>query len=268
MATMHMPAGHAGFPATFDGERGQLQTEAPLHFNRVVRTKGDIANVLPEGRDMDEAEELYWIFQLSDAGSHQSSFDDCGLTYACVLLPAKKVGREFVKTQGHYHPRMPGTYLEYPEVYSHLFGQIYLLLQRRAGRRNDAIEDLVIIDMDDWGTVTIPPGYAHVLINPSAQPAAIAGLYSSAFQPDYLPFVEMGGAASYLIDDNGEQFIPNRRYARVPPIRRPPAQSDSHFLAPDGGQPLWSSFIEQPERFAFLSNPEAAIRRFDGASSS
>jgi glucose-6-phosphate isomerase len=268
MATTNVPIGRAGFPVTFDGWHGRLRTDDTLRFNRIVRTKGDIAKVLPEGRDMDDAEELYWIFQLADAGSHQSSFDDSGLTYACVLLPSKKVGREFVKTQGHYHPRMPGTNLEYPEVYSHLFGQIYLLLQRRAGSQSEAIEDLVLIDMSEWGTVTIPPGYAHVLINPSAEPAAIAGIYSTAFKPDYLPFVEMGGAASYLIDDNGEQFIPNRRYTSAPPIRRPPAQSDPHFLAPDGGEPLWSSFLERPERFSFLCNPEAAIRRFDGARSS
>ena len=47
-------------------------------------------------------------------------------TLAC-FSPSLKIGREFVKTQGHYHPAMPGTTIQYPEVYSHLFGEIYLL---------------------------------------------------------------------------------------------------------------------------------------------
>ncbi len=264
MATT-VPTGRTGFPATFDGTRGELETDNTVQFNRVVRTKGHIANVLPEGVGVDPTEELYWIFQLIDAGADQVTFDDAGLTYACVLLPSKKVGREFVKTQGHYHPRMRGADLEYPEVYSHLFGRIYLLLQRRAGEQNDVVDDVVLIDMHEWGTVTIPPGYAHVLINPSPEPAAIAGIYSSAFQPDYLPFVEMGGAAWFLIDDGGEAFVPNPRYASAPPVRRPAAGSDPLFLAPDGDDALWSAFLERPERYAFLSDPVAAVQRFDGA---
>ena len=60
--------------------------------------------------------------------------------------------------------------------------------------------------------MTIPPGYAHILINPSPQPAAIAGLYSRSFSPVYEPIVQMAGAAYYLIDDGGEPVIPNPRY--------------------------------------------------------
>ena len=78
--------------------------------------------------------------------------------------------------------------------------------------------------------MTIPPGYAHVLINPSNEPAAIAGLYGAAFKPDYEPFVEMGGAAHYLIDDNGEQFVPNPRYSRNRPVRRLTCAHESQVL--------------------------------------
>ena len=252
----------AGFPIEFDGETGQLVTPAPLAFNRVVRTKGDIAKVLVDGDDTPDAAHLYWIFQLTDAGPDQHLFDAAETTYACVLLPSRMVGREFVKTQGHYHPSMPGTSLEYPEVYSHLFGDIYLLLQRRAGQRPEAIADFVILDMKAWGAVTIPPGYAHVLINASGAPAAIAGIYATSFKPDYHPFVDLGGAAYFMVDDAGESLIPNPRYEQVPRLRRPAPGSDPAFLAPDGSEQLWTSFLDDPQRYAFIADPEAALEKF------
>ncbi|MBX3070679.1 MAG: hypothetical protein KF883_09305 [Thermomicrobiales bacterium] len=252
----------AGFPVEFDGEEGALVTSAPLVFNRVVRTKADIAKVLVDGGGIPDDTHLYWIFQLADAGADQQRFEATETTYACVLLPSRKVGREYVKTQGHYHPPMPGTTIEYPEVYSHLFGDIYLLLQRRAGQRPEVIEDFVILDMKAWGAVTIPPGYAHVLINASDAPAAIAGIYATSFKPDYHPFVDLGGAAYFMVDDAGESLIPNPRYERVPRLRRPAPGSDPAFLAPEGAEQLWTSFLENPERYAFVADPQAALEKF------
>jgi glucose-6-phosphate isomerase len=262
---MHEAMAHsdrAGFPVTFDGQSGLLHSESPLRFNRAVRTKADVSKVLLDGEEINDSTELYWIFQLADAGQEQEVFDAIGVTYACVLLPSMKIGREFVKTQGHYHPPMPGTTIQYPEVYSHLFGEIYLYLQRRRDERPTVVDDCVLIDMREWSSVTIPPGYAHVLINPSSAPAAIAGLYASKFKPDYLPFVELGGAAHYLIDDNGERFIPNQRYEQSVPVRRPEPGSEQAFVAPDGEGPLWSSFLENPESYAFVANSDAAMQKF------
>jgi glucose-6-phosphate isomerase len=251
-----------GFHAEFDGDFGTMTTDPPLRFRRVVRSKSDVSGVLLDGAGMEEETELYWIFQLVDAGPAASTFDERGVTYACVLLPSKKIGKEFVKTQGHYHPAMPGVSLEYPEVYSYLFGRIYLLMQRRASNRFEVLDDCVLIDMEEWGSVTIPPGYAHVLINPSAEPAAIAGLYSTAFQPDYGPFVGLKGAAYFLIDDAGERLVANAEYDQAPELRRLPAQSESAFVAPDPSTSLWTSFLRDPDRYAFITDPAAALARF------
>jgi glucose-6-phosphate isomerase, archaeal len=251
-----------GFQASFDGELGAMQAEPPLHFRRVVRRKADIAEVLFDGAGMNDETELYWIFQLIDAGPHTRSFEDRSTTFACVLLPGRKIGREYVKTQGHYHPAMPGISLEYPEVYSHLFGDVYLLMQRKSDDRPESLDDCVLIDMRAWGSVTIPPGYAHVLINSSPEPAAVAGLYCTRFQPDYQPFARMAGAAYFLIDDGGECIIDNPRYDHAPVLRRPASQADADFVAPDPSRPLWTSYLRDPDRYAFVAESAAALAKF------
>ena len=91
-------------------------------------------------------------------------------------------------------PRCRAATFRYPEVYAHLFGEPLLLLQRRRADLADQIDDCVLIVLKDGSKVTIPPGYAHILINPSERPALVVGLYSQSFSPVYEPIVQMGGA--------------------------------------------------------------------------
>ena len=206
--------------------------------------------------------ELYWNLPLRDAGPAADLLRRTGLTYSCVLLPPLKIGREFVKTQGHYHPSMPGSEISYPEVYAHIWGEPYLLLQRRREDRADQVDDCVLLALRDGASVTIPPGYAHILINPSTRPAVVAGLYSQSFAPVYEPIVRMGGAAYFLIDDGGERSIVNDRYTVSPPLLRATDTAGTPFHAPDTTLPLWRSFLSDPESYAFLAQPDIARRQF------
>jgi glucose-6-phosphate isomerase len=104
----------------------------------------------------------------------------------------------------------------------------------------------------------IPPGYAHILINPTNEPAVVAGLYSRSFKGSYDPITEMAGAAYFLLDHGGEQVVSNPRYTDRPPLRRLTNLIGTPFEPPNGNRPLWSSFLEDPSRYAFLSDPRAA----------
>jgi glucose-6-phosphate isomerase len=252
----------AGFPLTLDTETGEIVGRGTVRFGRISRRLSDLAPVLFEADGLAPTTELYWNFPLLDAGPATAILDEHGLTFSCVLLPPLKIGREYVKTQGHYHPSMPNSDIPYPEVYTHLWGEPSLLLQRRLDDRADRVDDCALIALRDGVTVTIPPGYAHILINPSRQPAAIAGLYSRAFSPIYEPVIRMAGAAYYLIGDTDEQVIPNPRYAAHPPLQRLTDPTGTRFAPPDRDRPLWTSFLADPARYVFLSDPEAARRHF------
>jgi oxalate decarboxylase/phosphoglucose isomerase-like protein (cupin superfamily) len=252
----------AGFPLALDVRTLEMISDGQVKLGRTARRKAELAGVLLDADGLSPATELYWNLPLVDAGPAADLLLQTGLTYSCVLLPPLKVGREFVKTQGHYHPSMAGSDIPYPEVYTHLWGEPSLLLQRRRNGRADEVDDCVLIELRDGAVVTIPPGYAHVLINPSAQPAAVAGLYSRAFTPVYQPILEMAGAAYYLVDAGDNQVLANPRYVASAPLRRMNGTADSPFEPPDAGRPLWTSFLADADRYAFLSQPERAWQRF------
>ncbi|MGH2562215.1 MAG: glucose-6-phosphate isomerase family protein [Thermomicrobiales bacterium] len=252
----------AGFPLTLDTETGELGGGGALRFSRVPRRLADLQPVLFEADGGTPDTEAYWTFPLLDAGPAAPTLDERDLTFSCVLLPPLKIGREFVKTQGHYHPPMPESDVPYPEVYTHLWGEPSLLLQRRLDDRPDRIDDCVLVELHAGDTITIPPGYAHILINRSSRPAAIAGLYSRAFAPTYDPVIRVAGAAYYLIDDAAAPVIPNPRYTDHPPLRRLTDLTGTRFAPPDPGWALWTSFLADPPRYDFLSDPTAARRRF------
>jgi glucose-6-phosphate isomerase len=253
--------GAAGFPLTLDTESGALTGEGAVTFGRIARRLADLKPVLFDPDGVAPGTELYSTYPLVDAGPATDVLDARDLTYSCVLLPPLKIGREFVKTQGHYHPPMPGSDVQYPEVYTHLWGEPALLLQRRRDGRADRIDDCVLIELRGGDSVTIPPGYAHILINRSRQPALIAGLYSRAFAPNYEPILRVAGAAYYLIDDE-PATVPNPRYADHPPLRCLTDPAGTAFAPPDQGRTLWMSFLADPARYDFLSHAAAARRRF------
>jgi glucose-6-phosphate isomerase, archaeal len=252
----------AGLPLSFDTATNQLTSQDGLVFNREARCVDELSDVLYESREIDLAQELYWIFPMQDAGASNELFEAADLTYSFVLLPPGTVGGEFVKTRGHYHPEMPGSDLAYPEVYSHLLGRPYLLMQHRFQNRANQVDDCVLIELSNGMSVMIPPGYAHILINPTNEPAVISGLYSRSFRGSYDPITEMAGAAYFVLDEDGEKVVPNHRYADCPPLERLTNLAGTPFEPPNGIRPLWSSFLEDPDRYAFLTDPEAARQVF------
>ncbi len=258
----------AGFALQFDPTTLAITASEGVAFLAHPRRANQLREVLESPNAIAPETELYSVFNLSKCPFDvQQRFDRWALTYSLVLLRAGRVGREFIKTAGHFHPLAPGTPWEYPEVYTVLDGHPLLFLQRRAGDEPEPIAEIVLLRLAPGETVTIPPGYAHVLINPYREPALTAGLYSTAFEPDYEPVRAMHGLAYYVVNDSqaGEQgyaLVPNPAYHSQPPVHRIDTLIGGPFAPVDAGIPLWRSYLEEPSSYAFLSDPEAMTSRY------
>ncbi len=79
-------------------------------------------------------------------------------------------------------------------------------MQRRAAPEHHLLDDCVLYKMIAGQSITIPPGYAHILINPSREPGLMAGLYSLDSVHNYDPIDSMKGAAYYLTERNGQEM--------------------------------------------------------------
>jgi glucose-6-phosphate isomerase len=136
-------------------------------------------------------------------------------------------------------------------------------MQRRANGSDASLDDCVLYKMEPGQSIMIPPGYAHVLVNPSDGPALMGGLYSFKALHDYRPVREMSGGAYYFLAGRGlKEAMPNPRYSFTPPLRTIESLAGTPFAPPDGTRPLWSSFVAKPQRYAFITQHELAESLF------
>ena len=131
------------------------------------------------------------------------------LRYDITVIPARTLGREFIKTMGHYHDGL------YPEIYGVLRGKALFILQRRAGR-DDVLDDVVLIRAEEGEIIRIPPCYGHVTVNPSSSTLVLENIVCRKCTSNYEPYIRMRGAALYATTDG---IIRNSRYSYIPEFR-------------------------------------------------
>lgn len=140
--------------------------------------------------------ELYYMYR--------SLKEKNGLRYDITVIPPKMLGKEFVKTKGHYHIG------PYGEIYIVLKGEAIYLMQKE---KNGKIKDVYQIKAKKGDYIIIPPDYAHVTINPSKKGLKMANWISKKCKSDYKPIEKKKGAC-YFYTKSG--WIKNKNYKRVP----------------------------------------------------
>ena len=130
-----------------------------------------------------------------------------GLRYDITVIPAKILGKEFVKTKGHEHSK------NYGEVYKVLEGKAIYLMQKR---EKEEIKDVYAVKAKRGEVVIIPPSYGHITINPSKKILIEANWCSKKCKNKYELFEKMRGACYFYIKSG---WIKNKNYKFVPKIR-------------------------------------------------
>ena len=210
--------------------------------------------------DMDT--ELYYMFRaVSKDEEDEREIEDNGLRYDITIIPPNKLGLEFVKTAGHYHPFLPGSKMTYPELYEVLEGEAHYLLQHREQERGtERITDVVVVKAKKGDKVIIPPNYCPVTKNPSEATLKMANWVANAFSSIYEPIKIRGGAAYFELT-NGE-FVKNAKYGELPDIRflRPSdVEKELGLNLNLSKETEMYELIKQPETLAFLTNPNLLI---------
>ena len=189
-----------------------------------------------------------------------------GLRYDLAIMPALLLGRECVKTIGHYHSACPKTSARYAEVYEVVHGRARFLLQKQDADDAGIVEDVLWLDAGKGDRLVMPPDYAHVTVNPGPKALVLANLVARACEADYSRIVEMSGFSYFCVQSGtGTRLVRNAAYRRVPPIKEASATGLSVFgIRSD--QPIYASALSQPDRFRFLVEPHR-FPRLSGAAS-
>jgi len=178
-----------------------------------VRMLHDMDDVLYDKEWARGAEnlELYYMYRdLFLSRRDGDLFLEQGIRYDITIIPPLMLGCEYVKTAGHYHPKVPEQDLTYPEVYEVLEGEATYLLQR------EDLSDVVVVRAMGGDKVVVPPGYGHITINESNKRLKMANFVARSFSSIYEPIRERSGGAYFLIDDG---WIENPRCEDAAPLR-------------------------------------------------
>lgn len=237
---------YAGFDLALDG-----QTLALLDGNgRPMRPTSirTLAAMRPVLYDPDAAgpAQLYFMYRNFGPLAPQAATRRLGLRFDVTVIRPGMIGREPIKTFGHYHPPSAcGT--PFPELYQVLWGEAWILLQSTA--------ELRIVRAGRGDTVLIPPGFGHVSINVGTSPLVLANWVADGFDSDYRIFKERKGAAAYVLQQgNSLRLRRNRRYERLNYVVDVPLRLESLIGRNDHGS-IFGAVCSQPDAFTFLLEP-------------
>ena len=128
------------------------------------------------------------------------------LRYDITVIPPKLLGKEFVKTKGHRH-------LKAREKYTVLKGKAIFLLQKY-NEKKDKLEEVVAVGAKKGESITIPPLYDHVTINPCKRSTLILSNWiPENAKSDYSILQKKKGTA-YFYTVHG--WIKNKNYKDIP----------------------------------------------------
>lgn len=169
------------------------------------------------------------------------------IRYDITVIPPRIIGKEYVKTYGHYHTKSKSG-KEYPELYQILSGGAIFIMQKR--NNNESVE-VIIVQAEKGDVILMLPDYGHISINPLEEVLVMGNLVYDGFKSQYGEYKKNNGAAYYYT--NERMLVQNQNYV----IKNMKKMKPSETLYKYGivVSDLLKEFKEKPERFSFLKNP-------------
>lgn len=212
-----------------------------------TRTLYDMKDVLcdTEWLRCQKNKDLYFMYRQTHASENDlEKMKAAGLRYDITIIPPGKLGEEYNKTYGHYHPLSPSK-IAYPEVYQVLKGNAVYVLQK------EDMKQFVVTEASKGDIVLIPPGYGHVTINRYEEELVAANWVSDLFTSDYDLIKQKRGFMYYMTE---EGFIKNKCYEKHPQITYEDPK-DISKIGLESGKDMYS-LIKTLDTLDFLNRPE------------
>lgn len=234
---------------------GQLQFGSGLDpVVPAVRRLDEMRDVLQQP-GADGPEDLYWMYRNVARRDDRERLAAAGLRYDVTVIRPGLIGREYVKTAGHYHP-VASAGVTYPEIYEVAAGHAIFLLQQ-AAPPYDTVTDVVAVAAGPGDRLLVPPGYGHITINAGPDWLVLTNLVEATFGSVYEPVRAKQGGAYYAVADGDRlAYVRNERYDAPAPLRERsvPAWPELGIVS---RRPLYRDAVAAPERFRYLAEPEA-----------
>lgn len=178
-------------------------------------TELNLNNYTPEIRYLNDMREVIfdtdWLKQQNNNPAlyymYRNLKRDDNLRYDITIIPPFFMGKEPVKTLGHFHNDNSN------ELYIVLEGNGLFIFQKG----KDAVEDFYIVEAKQNDCIIVPKGYAHITINPSStETLKMANWVKDNAGFDYETVKNKKGLCYYFTTQG---WIKNNHYKNIPEIR-------------------------------------------------
>ncbi|MFC1658006.1 glucose-6-phosphate isomerase family protein [Candidatus Omnitrophota bacterium] len=250
----------SGLGLKFDTEKPEMSFATDLTPRTpAIRTITQMQEVLLD-KGLGEPEELYYMYRDIYRICDKPALEKHALRFDVTAIKPVCLGREFMKTAGHYHPE------SFPELYELLWGRCFCLMQRSDAKDYRIIEEAIMVEAVAGQKIVIPPGFGHILINPGPDYLITANWVSSRFSSRYELYKTAEGAAYFVTTaDRDTQASPslkvglaiskNPHFSRVAEVNfvRPSNAIKRFALVQD--RPMYNIINQSPEALDFLNRP-------------
>lgn len=184
------------------------------------------------------------------------------LLYGAVAYASGTLGAEPVRSQGHIHAVSPSCGLSTCELYEIWEGEACVYMQERA---DDDPGRCYAVLAGPGEVVLVPPSWAHCTISADARRSMAFGAWCVRDYGFVYDGVRAHGGLAWfpVVEDAGLRFCKNDRYRTERCERKRPRCYSEFGL--EAGKPIYQQFVEEPDRFLFVSQPRTA-RYPDGRS--
>ncbi|MFH1338958.1 MAG: glucose-6-phosphate isomerase family protein [Candidatus Omnitrophota bacterium] len=250
----------SGLGLKLDINRPELTFDKDMEFSPpAVRTIEQMHEVLSD-KNIKEPRELYYMYRDVHRFSDKPILDENNLRYDVTVIKPFRLGKEFMKTAGHYHPD------NYGELYEVLFGKCFCLMQRPGLRDYRVIEEVVLVEAVAGQKIVIPPGFGHILINPGPDYLVTSNWVSSRFQSRYELYKEAQGAAYFVTASNAEAkitpglgikvtIIKNNHFTKLAGVKFAQPAKQVKIFGLLQNKPMYNLIIGDPGKLDFLNRP-------------
>ncbi len=249
--------GVSGLPLKYDEKKNVLIFGNGLQqVVPDVRTHKQMLPLLMD-KEADAPDDFYLMYRDVHLDKDEDLIRKNNVRYDITIIPPAVIGKEHVKTFGHFHPIIPGKDIRYTEVYGVLYGNAHYLLQKGDGKK---VEDFIVVKASAGDKVAILPDYGHATVNPSSKPLIMFNWVEANFKSEYGPVKDCGGFAYY---DTKDGFVKNKKYIQIPEIRflRPKFVEEFALSA----KPMYTEGVKNIEKLDYLKNPDKYPEEFKRA---
>ena len=221
----------------------------PKDIEPAVRTIEQMKDVLADPA-ISDPKELYFMYRDVFCSKDNDTIREHKLRFDITVIKPDRLGRELMKTAGHYHIR------DYPELYEVVYGEALCLQQRRDESDYTKIKEVIVVKANQGQKIICLPNFGHILINPSDKPLITSNWVSSEFSSEYELYKKSKGAAYYAFLDKGNiTWEKNSSYSELPDITFLAASDEIPEFGLKTGTSMYS-LVSELKKLDFLNNPE------------